>query len=230
MTSRAGEICRMKRIGILGGTFDPIHNGHLAMAKAAYRELGLDKLLIIPAGRPYFKGRITPYDMRCDMVRIALEDITGTGAGPGDALGFDMELSLLESDQDNPTYTYQTLDRLKHEYPDSELFFICGADVFTGIGTWMKPAEVLRMSTLAVFGREAEDDGSHDTDAEEPVSGAPDKLKEICPEARCEIMHGHIPAISSTRIRDLVSRNEAVDGLVPVKVGEYIRSHSLYLK
>ena len=215
---------RMIRIGILGGTFDPIHNGHLTMARLAYEELNLDKLLVIPAGRPYFKGRITPYDMRCEMVRIALEEIAGTEAGRGETPFLNIELCLLESDQEHPTYTYQTLNRLKKEYSDSELFFICGMDVLTSIGSWMKPDEVLRMATLAVFGREP-DSGDWQN------IGADDRhktLTDICPEARCVFLHGHIPPVSSTQIRELVSRDELIDDLVSAKVVEYIRSKSLY--
>lgn len=217
----------MIRIGILGGTFDPIHNGHLAMARMAYDELHLDKLLVIPAGRPYFKGQITPYDMRCEMVRIALDEIT-VSTDVRESSGIDVELSLLESDQENPTYTYQTLAGLKLEYPDSELFFICGTDVFTSINTWMKPEEVLRMAALAVFERETDADNGPVTEAEEQPGDQARRLTEICPEARCVILHGHIPAVSSTRIRELVSRDESIDDLVPAGVAGYIRSHSLY--
>lgn len=203
---------RMIRIGILGGTFDPIHNGHLTMARLAYEELNLDKLLVIPAGRPYFKGRITPYDMRCEMVRIALEEIAGTEAGRGETPFLNIELCLLESDQEHPTYTYQTLNRLKKEYSDSELFFICGMDVLTSIGSWMKPDEVLRMATLAVFGRgTAEDEDENDRS-----------------EVPCVYLHGRVPDISSTRIRELVFRDGSIDDLIPAKVAEYIRAHSLY--
>lgn len=202
----------MKRIGILGGTFDPIHNGHLSMATAAYEELGLDKLLVIPAGRPYFKGHITSYDVRCDMIRIALESIR-TGRDDGHvAAGLDVELSTLESDQENPTYTYQTLDRLHRDHPESELFFICGTDVYRSIDTWKKPEEVMRLATFAVFARDRETAAS--------IS--------VSPDARCVILSAHIPDVSSTQIRDRISRNEPVDDLVPAGVAEYIGSHSLY--
>lgn len=219
------------RIGILGGTFDPIHNGHLSMARAARDELCLDKVLIIPAGRPYFKGNITPYDTRCEMIHAALtSDSTLTeGASRTDNSG--LELSLIESDQDNPTYTYQTLNRLKHVYPDSELFFICGTDVFTSISKWVKPAEVLKAATLAVFDRADSEDGSADrssSETEDVFIRNRKLLTEIFPGAECVIMKSRIPAVSSTQIRTLVLDGRPIDELVPVSVADYIDSHSVY--
>lgn len=216
------------RIGILGGTFDPIHNGHMAMARYARDELELDKVLIIPAGKPYFKGNITPYDVRCEMIRIALSgDAAQTEEMPvPDNTG--LELSLAESDQDNPTYTYRTLAGLKEIYPDSELYFICGTDVFSSIDKWMKPEEVLRLAVLAVYDRARDGESVNPDGVPDQLSEGIRALKSVYEDARCVILRSRIPGISSTEIRNLASEGRPIDMLVPTAVADYIEAHSLY--
>ncbi len=202
------------KIGILGGTFDPVHYGHLKMAETAVREEGLDRLLVMPAGRPYFKGKITPYGMRCDMIQLSLEE-----------LGNDrLDLSLLEGREDAPTYTFETLRKLKDLNPGCDLFFVCGEDVFSGIHRWMRPEEVLGQATLLVFRRDTEESPSDEKD-EERIAG----LKRICPDVSCRFMKGSIPSISSTMIRERIRSGGNTEGLLPASVASYIKTHGLYI-
>ena len=203
----------MHKIGILGGTFDPIHNGHMYMARAACDELGLDRVLIIPAGKPYFKGNITPYEMRCDMVKAAISDY-GYKEGQ-DGL---FEISYLESDTDKPTYTYETLGRLHENLSDSEFYFICGTDVFDSIGSWKRPEEVLEMAIICVFAR------SSDVISEESAL----TLKRIYSDSKHIFLNTRIPDISSTQIRGRIADGLSVEDLVSPSVAEYIITNGLY--
>ncbi len=225
----------MDKIGILGGTFDPVHNGHMFMARAACEELKLDKLLIIPAGKPYFKGQITPYDMRCEMVRLSLED-EGFSPEKDDRI----VLSYAESDQENPTYTYQTLKRIRHEYPESELYFLCGMDVFDTIDTWMKPKEVLMQAVIAVFQRTDEIRGEAAPKAVPDPKLPPEqyevitedikKLTRIHRAARCVMLNSRVPAVSSTQIRERIEAGLAAENLVSSSVAVYIITNGLYVQ
>ncbi|MBO4898708.1 MAG: nicotinate (nicotinamide) nucleotide adenylyltransferase [Lachnospiraceae bacterium] len=233
----------MLRIGILGGTFDPIHIGHMEMARAAVSELtrmgeALDKLLIIPAGHPYFKGDITPYEMRCEMVKIAVDElnaeISRNELVPED---FRYELSYLEKDEGKPTYTFETLQKIHEEEPGSKLYFICGEDVYDSLHMWRSPEIVLDEAALVVFERKDDDyerakqsvqkpqmnDGS-DIGSEQRIK----KLQQINSHARIIPIKHDIPAVSSTQIRKAVSGSEAIDSLVSQGIAKYIQENSLY--
>lgn len=204
----------IQKIGVFGGTFDPFHNGHLIMAKEAVRLLQLDRLLVIPAGNPYLKGKITPYPERFEMVREALRDLDPEI----------YEVSRLEEDDTKPTYTYLTLQRLHEEYPESELFFICGRDVYEGIKNWRCPEEILKEAALAVFDRPDEEK----TESQSGEKEAEDTLKEIYPGARCVFLKAEIPSVSSTGIRERVKCGKEFKESVPEGVAEYISEHGLY--
>ena len=125
---------KMKKIGIMGGTFDPIHMGHLILGEKAYEQLGLDKVLFMPCGNPPHKrnrkGRATD-EQRAKMVRLAIED------NPH------FELSLIEMHEEGYTYTYRTLEQLNVENPDTEYYFIIGADSLYNFDTWREHLEAL---------------------------------------------------------------------------------------
>ena len=185
----------MKRTGILGGTFDPIHNGHMAMAELALTQIWLDELILLPAGNPYFKKGITPYEKRFKMCLMAAE---------ASAYGEHFSVSDLESDESRPTYTYETLGRLKEADPERELYFICGADVLESIHTWRKPEEIFELAKRAVFER----DGSGS------VRKSAELLKERIPHAECVFINGEVPDISSTMVRNTVKSGGDVSALV----------------
>ena len=199
----------MKRIGILGGTFDPIHNGHMAMAELALRQLNLDELILLPAGNPYFKKGITPYENRYMMCCLAAAQSSYRD---------NISVSRLEADESKPTYTYETLAKLKERDPEAELYFLCGADVLESIQTWRQPEDIFVLATLAVFER----DGS------ENVRLSAEKLKEHFPQAECVFISGDVPDISSTLVRETVRSGGMTDELVSSAVGEYIKENGLY--
>ena len=199
----------MKRIGILGGTFDPIHKGHMAMAELALVQLNLDELVLLPAGNPYFKKGISPYEDRYMMCCLAAAQSEYRDS---------ISVSRLESDESKPTYTYDTLARLKERDPDSILYFLCGADVLESIHSWRRPEDIFAQARLAVFER----DGS------ESVRASAEKLKESFPQSECVFISGDVPDISSTKVRETVKSGGVISKLVSPAVGEYIYEKELY--
>lgn len=133
-----------RKIGIMGGTFDPIHIGHLILAEKAYQQFKLDKILFMPAGNPPHKqnreGRATDAQ-RIEMVRRAIAD------------NAHFELSLDEMNADGYSYTYRTLERLKGQNPDTEYYFIIGADSLFDFEGWKEPARICQAAKLLVAGR-----------------------------------------------------------------------------
>lgn len=134
-----------KRIGIMGGTFDPVHIGHLILGEKAYEQLALDKVVFMPSGNPPHKknrkGRATD-EQRVEMVRRAIL------SNPH------FELSLMEMHENGYTYTYHTLERLKEQNPDTDYYFIIGADSLYNFETWMEPARICQSCTLVVAVRD----------------------------------------------------------------------------
>ena len=134
-----------KKIGIMGGTFDPIHMGHLILGEKAYEQLELDKVLFMPCGNPPHKrnrkGRATD-EQRAEMVRLAIED------NPH------FELSLIEMHEEGYTYTYRTLEQLNKANPDTEYYFIIGADSLFNFDTLMEPERICQEAVLVVATRD----------------------------------------------------------------------------
>ncbi len=128
------------RTGILGGTFDPIHIAHLHSAECALEQLGLDRVLVVPAGDPWQKSEreITPARHRLEMCRLAVEGVPG------------LEVDDREVVRDGPTYTIDTLDSFP---PDEELFLVVGADAAAGLDTWHRWKEVSDRATIAIAPR-----------------------------------------------------------------------------
>lgn len=133
-----------KKIGIMGGTFDPIHVGHLILGERAYEQLSLDKVLFMPSGNPPHKrnrtGRASD-EQRIAMVKKAIR------GNPH------FELSLAEMHEEGYSYTYRTLEALKEENPDTDYYFIIGADSLYSFATWKEPARICRACTLVVATR-----------------------------------------------------------------------------
>ena len=129
------------RIGLLGGTFDPIHNGHIAIAKTAIQQLKLDKLLLIPAGNPWQKSEFSDSKHRLEMVKKAGNDLEK------------VEVSDIEVNKTGPTYTFETLQELHKKYPNSELILILGSDAIAGFDTWKEPNLVKTLARIYVVQR-----------------------------------------------------------------------------
>ena len=126
------------KVGIMGGTFDPVHIGHLILGESAYTQFGLDRVLFMPSGNPPHKQKRdgATNDQRVDMVRLAIR------GNPH------FELSLEEMHEDGYTYTKETLKRLTGENPDTDYFFIMGADSLFDFDDWMCPDEIAKLCTV----------------------------------------------------------------------------------
>ena len=197
------------RVGLLGGSFDPLHLGHLALGEEARETLNLDKLLFVPAGAPWMKRRRKLADglERLEMVRLAVSSNPCFG------------VSSLEVERPGPTYSVDTLEELHRQAGGrNEYYFILGADVVEDVGRWKEPARVLELCTLVVAYR--------------PGYGQPDlaTLDAVQPGASAKaILLDTIPLdISSTGVRRRVARGRSVRYLVPPEVDTYIREHGLY--
>lgn len=194
------------RIGIMGGTLDPVHNGHLQIALCAKKALELDRVMLLPAGDPPHKANPTLKQDRLNMARIAAEQ-------NDDFFVCDAEIC-----RSGTTYTVDTLAQLCAEFPSDEWFYIIGADTLAVLESWRDLKGVAKRCTFVVAGR-AED--------------APDlRHAEALREAYgCKFHFLPIggPAISSTEIRDRACRGEDVGAFVPQGVADYIRNKGLYL-
>jgi nicotinate-nucleotide adenylyltransferase len=194
-----------RRIGVMGGTFDPIHLGHLVAAEEARWQFGLDRVVFVPAGRPWQKPvGVTPPEDRYRMTVIA------TASNPA------FTVSRLEIDHPGPTYTVDTLRRLRAEQEDgTRLYFIIGADAVLQLLTWKEPDQVLAQAEFIAATRPGFD---------------LDRLVSQVPGAADRIHRMEIPAlgIAASDIRARVVRGAPIQYLVPDGVARYIHKHGLY--
>ena len=211
-------------VGLLGGTFDPVHLGHLAVARAATRTLHLETIRFVPAAQPPHRPdspRASEYH-RFEMIRLAVAD----GAAPG----IRWEVSRLELDRDGPSYTLETLRSVHAEgLAPQQIVFLTGADAFAEIETWYRYPEVLDCAHFAVVARPGTTLDSLRQRLPALASRmieAGDVTKTSSP--RIILIPAHTPDISSTDIRRLASRGESIAALVPPAVAAYIEQHSLY--
>lgn len=195
------------RLGILGGTFNPPHIGHLICAQEARFQLGLRQVLLMPTGDPPHKSEDEDPGPRH---RLAL----CRAATEGDET---LAVSALEVDRAGPSFTVDTLRTLQRERPDSELFFILGGDAAAGLPDWREPEGVLSLATLAVARRR----GTPGTAVREALGRLPGG------ERTCYFKMPRI-AVSSTMVRQRVRSGEPIRYLVPPAVSAYIRDHGLY--
>lgn len=188
------------RVGILGGTFDPVHVAHLRLAEAAREALALDEVLFVPAGAPWRKsdGRITAAEHRLAMLQLAV------------AGNDDFAVSEIELRRDGPTYTADTLEQLAGERLDDEFWFIVGADALGDMPNWHEPERIVAHATLAVAAR----------------SGEAVDLASLAGHVETFAMERM--DVSSTDIRARVAAGRSIRYLVPVEVERYIAAHHLY--
>ena len=196
-----------RRLGVLGGTFDPPHYGHLALAENARVQLGLERVLFVLAGQPPHKPGvpIAPAEHRVPMVESA---ITGNPA---------FALSRVDLDRPGPHYTVQMLALLQQEHPGAELFFLMGTDSLAQFLTWYDPAGIVRQARLAVMPRPGY----------EPDLGT---LEQIVPGVRERLAWLDVPylAIAASDLRRRVGQGLPIRYLVPPPVEAYIYEHHLY--
>jgi nicotinate-nucleotide adenylyltransferase len=196
------------RIGVFGGTFDPIHVGHLVAAVNARHALGLDQVLFVVANEPWQKVGDRPVSPAAD--RLAL-----VGAALGDVDG--LEASCLEIDRGGPSYTVDTIEELQRLEPTAELFLIVGADVVAGLASWERLDDVRRGTTIVVVNRP----GST------PVLPGP-----TGPLAGWKAVAIEIPAleISSTDLRERAATGRPLDYLIPQGAVRMIKERELYAR
>lgn len=200
----------MAKIGIMGGTFDPIHNGHIMLGKQAYKEYQLDEVWFMPSGQPPHKKdhKITDTSVRCEMVRLAIQKYPYFRFS-------DFEIRRLGN-----TYTAETLLLLKKAYPKHQFFFIIGADSLYQLEHWYHPELVAMEAILLAAVREYPD---APRTMEEQARYLNDKYN-----ADIRLMHCGEIDLSSSELREKKSRGEQISGYVPKQVEEYIDRHGLY--
>lgn len=190
---------RAPRIGVMGGTFDPIHHGHLVAASEVAQSFDLDEVVFVPTGRPWQKDDVTESEHRYLMTVIA------TASNPR------FTVSRVDIDREGPTYTIDTLRDLKAQRPDAELFFITGADAIAQIIGWRDHGELWELAHFVAVSRPGH---------ELSTDGLPsDDVSQLQIPAL---------AISSTDCRSRVRRGHPVWYLVPDGVVQYIAKHHLY--
>ncbi len=193
----------------MGGTFNPIHNGHLFLAEHAYEQAGLEYVLFMPTMNPPHKAGITveSAEHRINMVRLALKDNSH------------FKISDIELQRPGITYTSDTLKALKENEPDTEYYFIVGADSLMMMSYWMEPQTVFRLSTIVAGGREQ----SSQEQLEEQA-----RLLENEYNGKIILLDMPIMELSSEKIRERVAKEKTIRYYVPDEVGIYIKENNLY--
>ena len=200
-----------KKIGILGGSFDPIHNGHLAIAESAYRDFNLDEIWLIPAGHSPNKdeNKMTSAAMRAEMTALAAQSTPY------------FKLSTYEIDKEGTSYTYLTLTDFKEQYPDTEFYFIMGADSLDYFDAWKHPEIICQKARVLVAVRD-------DMDLDDIHS----KIEQLKTKFSAEIYPLTCKKIdiSSSEIRFNLQNGMSITDMVPLAVANYIAKHNLYQK
>ena len=196
------------RIGVFGGTFDPIHMGHLIVAEDARAALELDKVLFIPAGQPWFKSyrHITEAHHRLTMVRLAVEGNPSFG------------VTDIEIRRTGPSYTVDTLTELRGQYPDAEFIVILGVDALREIDRWHQPRKLFELASVVGMARPG-------------ASLDPSVLNAAIPGAssRMRLLDSVQIEISGTEVRQRVAASRSVRYRVPAAVERYIQGNGLYV-
>lgn len=191
-----------KRLGVLGGTFDPIHLGHLVLAEQVREKLQLEKVIFIPSASPPHKTeqKLSPAEDRFEMTKLALD------GNPH------FSVSDIELKREGPSYTVETLRELKKLYKNSEIYFLTGSDVLEEIKDWKDPEEIYELAKIVIGVR--------------PGFDKFDPKNHFVQKSIIFNITGI--DISSTQIREKVRKGESIKYLVPSKVEEYIKKKNLY--
>ena len=201
---------KRKRVGIMGGTFDPVHIGHLILGETAYEQFELDEVLFMPAGNPPHKknrAHRATNEQRCEMVRRAI------------ATNPHFSISLEEMNEDGYTYTYRTLERLQKEHPDTDYYFILGADSLFDFEKWREPERICKACTIVVATRNHTSDRKLDEMIEfleEKYKGSFRKLNSLNID------------ISSAMLRSWIAAKRTIRYYLPDPVIAYIRENNMY--
>lgn len=197
-----------KRIGIMGGTFNPIHIGHLILAQKAYEEYNLDKVVFITSADPPHKsGNIVSADVRARMVNLAIEDNQA------------FIHSDIEINREGYSYTYLTLLELKKIYTDTELYFILGADSLFYLEKWKEPEIIMKNAVILAANRNTVNEELYQ------------KINDLKKDYNADIRIIDMPNIdvSSSNIRKQINDGKSVKYYIPDKALEFIKENKLYL-
>lgn len=199
-----------EKIGILGGSFNPVHNGHIAAALGAAELLSLDRVLLIPTAMPPHKSdrELVSAQHRLQMCRLAC------------AGNQRLSVSDLEIRRGGPSYTYETLLRLREELPGAEFYLLCGTDMFLTLLDWKNSPLILENAVICMVPR--------GQDSPEPYEEYAEKIR----SAGGKTLLCSLPLleVSSTMVRRVVAEGGSLDALVPPAVADYIDRHLLYRK
>ncbi len=201
------ENSAVRRVGIMGGTFDPIHNGHLAIARSVADQLSLDEVMFIPTGRPNFKRdrKVTSGEDRANMVELAIAGVS------------DFVLSRCEVERPGITYTADTMRELTTEYPQTHFYFIMGADSAATLVKWKYADQLVNLMSVVATQRPGYD-FSHVREIHEASS------------LKFDMKYVEVPQvdISSTELRAMIAEGRPTDRWICKPVREYIAQHGLY--
>lgn len=195
------------KIGIMGGTFDPIHNGHLMLGACAYDNFQLDEIWFLPNGNPPHKKEKTDAKDRLEMVSLAIEKDER------------FLLNTYEAERCGKCYSYQTLESFQIQYPEHEFYFIIGADSLFSIESWKEPARVMKACTLLAACR----DDKNQLDMRKQISYLTEKYG-----ADIRLLNSPHMDVSSSDIRKMASMEMDIRNMVPEKVAAYIQEQQLY--
>lgn len=201
----------MKNIGLFGGTFDPVHNGHLHIARAFADEIGLGMVVFLPAGDPYHKEQATQ--------TAAQHRFLMTEAAIADEPRF--ALSDCDMVREGATYTFDTVQIFRQQFPSAQLWWLLGSDSLMKLHTWKKWQTLVRQVNIAVAMRGG--DSLNRTPRELHAW-----LGEALQNGSVRILQTPLYDISSTEIRAAIGQGRLSDGLLPPQVARYIRNHGLY--
>ncbi len=200
---------KRKRVGIMGGTFNPVHMGHLLLAEQSYRQYELDYVLFMPAGKPPHKQEceILSNKYRWDMLKLAIDGVPY------------FKMSDYEFKKNGLSYTWETLDDLKKLHPDTDFYFIMGADSVINIETWKHPEKVMALCHVLAAVRDDMD-----------MDGLLARAKYLEEHYNAKISMLNVPGIdiSSSDLRNRVGRGESIRFMVPELVRHYIEFYHLY--
>ncbi len=200
----------IKKLAVMGGTFNPIHKAHVYMLQEFLKKYEVDKVLLIPTAIPPHKEYVLQVsdEDRMNMCKLAVKDIPK------------VEVSNIEIKRGGASYTYETLRELKDNYENPEIYFIMGADMFQCFSQWKNPQEILNLASLCVVPRNS-------TQVQDLL-----KIKAMLSSIYCSVCADILDVgemkLSSTYVRDMLKRNEDVSDFLSAEVYDYIKQHKLY--
>lgn len=198
------------KIGIFGGSFNPVHFGHLLIAKNALKQMNLDKVIFVPLKYPAHKNinELMDDNHRFNMLTLAIDKISN------------FEVSRYELDKDSTSYTYETLEFFNNIYINDEIYFILGMDSYHNLKNWKKPNIIFKLATLLVINR--------DFTSYQQIYDITKEYKKSYPMLKVEFIRMNNINISSTFIRDQIKNGESIKNFTPESVIHYIDKHKIY--